>query len=208
MSYLLAQMLAHCRARRLANAVSQPAAVPTAGNGTAITQAQRWTKNFLNLDITRRDVSLPSTIRAERVAKEAEDQACDLCTVRNELRRYKEEPPPPQADDVPLDLVRYWNVSFLVHAASALGVVLNQKRKDSEKFHPLIFKVALDVLPVQASAVSCEQIFSQRNETCVLQQGLRPGGMYEVLQVLKHLYDEEQLDFTSHWIADEDDYSI
>ena len=128
MFYLLAQMLAYCRARRLANAVSQPAAsrmgVPSAGNGAVITQAQRWA-NFFNLSTARRIVSLPSatrfssstptpstssTTKAEKAAREAEDQARDLCTVRNELRRYKEEPPPP--DDVPLDLVRYWNVSF------------------------------------------------------------------------------------------------
>ena len=32
--------------------------------------------------------------------------------------------------------------------------------------------------------------------------------MLEVLQVLKHFYKEERLDFTSHWIANEEDYSI
>jgi hypothetical protein len=32
--------------------------------------------------------------------------------------------------------------------------------------------------------------------------------MLEVLQVLKHHYKEERLDFISHWIANEDDYSI
>jgi hypothetical protein len=51
-----------------------------------------------------------STTEAEKAAQEAEEQVRDLCTVQNDLRRYKEESPPP--DDVPLDLVRYWNVSF------------------------------------------------------------------------------------------------
>ena len=32
--------------------------------------------------------------------------------------------------------------------------------------------------------------------------------MLEVLQVLKHLYKQEHLDFTSHWMATEEDYSI
>jgi hypothetical protein len=32
--------------------------------------------------------------------------------------------------------------------------------------------------------------------------------MLEVLQVLKHLYKQDQLDFTSDWIANEEDYSI
>jgi hypothetical protein len=32
--------------------------------------------------------------------------------------------------------------------------------------------------------------------------------MLEVLQVLKHLYKGERMDFASHWIATEEDYSI
>jgi hypothetical protein len=40
-----------------------------------------------------------------------------------------------------------------------------------------------------------------------MQRSLLSTGMLEVLQVLKHLYKEERLDFTS-WIANEDDYSI
>jgi hypothetical protein len=163
-----AQMLAHCRARRLANVASQPAAsrtdVPIARNGApaAVVAQARGFANFTKLSVVRRVVSSPSTTKSssntpapstpttpslgsgtltpilsnlitlpsstvslssvteeEKAAQEAEDQARDLCTVRNELRRYKEEPPP---DDVPLDLVRYWTVSF-VHAA--LNIVLN-----------------------------------------------------------------------------------
>ena len=74
--------------------------------------------------------------------------------------------------------------------------------------HPLIFKVALDILPVQASAVPCERVFSSSKEMCVLRRSLLSAGMLEILQVLKHLYKEEHVDFTSHWIANEDDYSI
>ena len=150
-------MLAHCRARRLANTVSRPAAqkgVPIAGNGAAIAQARGFA-NFTSLSAVRRTVSLPSTTRTfantpapstpttpslkpgtltpipslsnltnfpspivssmptseEKAAQEAKDQARDLQTVRNDLRRYRDEPSPP--DDIPLDLVRYWNVSFL-----------------------------------------------------------------------------------------------
>jgi len=72
----------------------------------------------------------------------------------------------------------------------------------------LVFKVALDVLPVQASAVPCERVFSSSKETCVLRRSLLSAGMLEVLQVLKHLYKGERLDFTLYWIAKEDDYSI
>jgi hAT family C-terminal dimerisation region len=139
----------------------------------------------------------------EKAAQEAEDQACDLHTVWNDLHRYKEKPPPP--DNVPFDLVRYWNVSFCV---CYLGCCAELKWKDSETIHPLVLKVALDVLPVQASAVPCERVFSSSKETCVLRRSLLSAGMLEVLQVLKHHYKEERLDFISHWIANEDDYLI
>ncbi len=68
--------------------------------------------------------------------------------------------------------------------------------------------MALDILPVQASAVPCERAFSSSKETCVLRRSLLSSGMLEVLQVLKHLYKGERLDFASHWIASEEDYSI
>jgi hypothetical protein len=71
-----------------------------------------------------------------------------------------------------------------------------------------MFSVALDILPVQASAVPCERAFSSSKETCVLRRSLLSTGMLEVIKVLKHLYKGERLDFTSHWIANEEDYSI
>lgn len=61
---------------------------------------------------------------------------------------------------------------------------------------------------MQASAVPCERIFSSSKETCALRHSLLSASLLEVLQVLKHLYKQDRLDFTSDWIASEDDYSI
>ena len=80
--------------------------------------------------------------------------------------------------------------------------------QESEKRYPLLFKVALDVLPVQASAVPCERIFSSSKETCTTRRSLLSASLLEILQVLKQLYREKRLDFASHWIANEEDYSI
>ena len=71
-----------------------------------------------------------------------------------------------------------------------------------------MFSVALDILPVQASAVPCERTFSSSKETCILRRSLLSTGTLKVLQVLKHLYKEECIDFMSHWIAKEEDYLI
>ena len=74
--------------------------------------------------------------------------------------------------------------------------------------HPLLFPVALDILPVQASAVPCERMFSSSKETCGLRRSLLSASTLEVLQVLKQLYDDEQLNFSSRLLAKEDDYAI
>src|ERR1700690_4132950 len=68
--------------------------------------------------------------------------------------------------------------------------------------------VALDIVLVQASAGPWVHIFSSSKETCALCRSLLSAATLEVLQVLKHLYKQDRLDFTSHWVANEDDYSI
>jgi hypothetical protein len=71
-----------------------------------------------------------------------------------------------------------------------------------------MFKVALDILPVQVSSVSCEWIFSSSKETCAMRRNLLSSALLEVLQVLKHIYKQGRLDFTSELVATEEDYSI
>src|SRR5260370_2434621 len=51
-------------------------------------------------------------------------------------------------------------------------------------------------------------MFSSSKETCALRQSLLLASTLEVLQVLKQLYDDEQLNFSSHLLAKEDDYAI
>ena len=74
--------------------------------------------------------------------------------------------------------------------------------------HLLLLPVALDILPVQASAAPCERIFSSSKETCTLRRSLRFASTLEVLQVLKQLYKEENLQFVSHLLTKEDDSAI
>lgn len=61
---------------------------------------------------------------------------------------------------------------------------------------------------VQAFSIPCECAFLLSKETCILQRSLLSTGMLKVLQVLKQLYKEEHFNFTSHWIANVEDYSI
>ena len=66
----------------------------------------------------------------------------------------------------------------------------------------------MDVLPAQATAVPCERVFSSSKETCTLRHSQLDPGMIEMLQVLKHFYQRNQLNFTMGLIAKEEDYAI
>ena len=68
----------------------------------------------------------------------------------------------------------------------------------------------MDVLPVQASSVPSEQVFSSSKETCTDRRAsnLSPT-VLEALQILKFSYKQDQLNFTgSHLVAEEVDYTI
>jgi hypothetical protein len=80
--------------------------------------------------------------------------------------------------------------------------------QDSEEGLPLLFKVALDILPVQASAVPCERIFSSSKETCSVRRNRLSSEMMEMLQVLKFTFKQDRLDFSEGWLAKEEDYTI
>lgn len=51
-------------------------------------------------------------------------------------------------------------------------------------------------------------MFSLSKETCTLHRNILSLALLEVLQVLKHIFKEGRLDFTSHLIITEEDYSI
>ena len=64
----------------------------------------------------------------------------------------------------------------------------------------------MDILPAQATAVSCE--FSSSKETCMLRHSQLNPTTIETLQVLKYLYQWERLSFTAGVLATEEDYTI
>lgn len=66
-----------------------------------------------------------------------------------------------------------------------------------------MFKVACDVLPVQASAVPCERVFSSSKETCALRRNNISNEALERLQILKYLFKLERLTSSEGWVATE-----
>jgi hypothetical protein len=66
------------------------------------------------------------------------------------------------------------------------------------KVYPTLAKIALDVLPVQASSVPCKQLFSAGKEIAVDRRAQLGAELFEQLQVLKCYWkksvDEADLD--------------
>ena len=73
-----------------------------------------------------------------------------------------------------------------------------------EHVYPTLFRLAIDVLPAQATAVPCERVFSSSKETCTQHHSQLGPTTMEMLQILKHLYQQERLDFTTGILAVED----
>lgn len=73
--------------------------------------------------------------------------------------------------------------------------------------YPTLYRVALDVLPVQASAVPCERVFSSSKETFTARRtGLSDSNM-EMLQIMKYMIKQERdgLNFSSGRLVSEED---
>lgn len=71
----------------------------------------------------------------------------------------------------------------------------------NEKQLDLLFAVAMDILPGQASAVSCEHVFSACKEADTLRRRRSSPQLTEYLQFLKHSFLRElgrRLDFLIH----------
>src|SRR6267154_1998571 len=73
------------------------------------------------------------------------------------------------------------------------------------KTYPTLFAIAMDYLPVQASTVSCEQVFSSSAETDTKKWNRISETLMEALQMLKYGLKKERLNFTQHFTTSQHD---
>jgi hypothetical protein len=64
---------------------------------------------------------------------------------------------------------------------------------------PTLFRIALDYLPIQASSVPCERVFSSAKETDTLKRNRIHPVLMEALQTLKFSLKKERFNFTGGW---------
>ena len=65
----------------------------------------------------------------------------------------------------------------------------------------------MDYLPIQASAVPCERVFSSSAETDTKKHNRIKPVLMEALQMLKFSLKKQRLDFTGGWITSENEMS-
>jgi hypothetical protein len=59
----------------------------------------------------------------------------------------------------------------------------------------------MDYLPIQASAVPCERVFSSSSETNTKKRNRLGADIMEALQILKYHLKKERLNFVEHWVT-------
>jgi hypothetical protein len=70
-------------------------------------------------------------------------------------------------------------------------------RKENQIRYPTLFALSLDILPIQASAVPCERVFSSAKATMASRRSRIKPELMEALQLLKFsIRDGRPLDFT------------
>lgn len=70
--------------------------------------------------------------------------------------------------------------------------------QENQLRYPRIFLLALDILPIQGSAVPCERVFSSSAETDTVRRNRTAHELMEALQMLKFVLRQGRgLDFTA-----------
>ena len=77
--------------------------------------------------------------------------------------------------------------------------------QSKEDRYPTLFRLAMDVLPIQASSVPCERVFSSSKETTTARRNKLSPELMEALQMLKFsVRNGRGLNFTEGLSRDEE----
>ena len=150
------------------------------------------TYNPVSSQSANTELSTEEAETAERWSMELDELAVD-----DELRRYEAAGilAGNELDD--FDILQYWQVSRSFDNHSKIYHYLIWHNKANKHTLPLLYPVVLDVLPVQASSVPCESVFSSGKETTTARRSKLDPLLMEILQMLKYIFRGERLNFTS-----------
>ncbi|KAJ3551660.1 hypothetical protein NM688_g4577 [Phlebia brevispora] len=166
----------------------------TKAQGSGLRRIADLERSFEELEAAAADstaeTAAPRQQTATAIDEEAQERDAvrhDELIVRAELAAYTTAGllDSGSEDTDSLDLLEYW--------------------RSNEKTYPILFRIAMDVLPVQASAVACERIFSSSKETDTLRRRRLTPVMMEVLQMLKQSYLRQALHIPRDWLTTEEE---
>ena len=78
--------------------------------------------------------------------------------------------------------ISFWQVCGIFNLIDTCLLCL-QENQDT---FPTLFKLAMDILPIQASSVPCERVFSSSKETITARRNSLGPSLVEALQLLKY----------------------
>ena len=76
--------------------------------------------------------------------------------------------------------------------------------KENEKRWPTLYKLAMDLLPIQATLVPCERVFSASKEISTERRNCLKPNTIEAIQLLKFLAKHQTLNFTAGLSKDDE----
>jgi hypothetical protein len=74
-----------------------------------------------------------------------------------------------------------------------MGMIAHTILKVERENYKLLYRVALDVMPIQATSVPCERAFSSSKETSTARRNRLSPELMEWLQMLKYAFRNERL---------------
>lgn len=92
------------------------------------------------------------------------------------------------------DLVEWWQVSYLFISTSSLAI---NSLKDHEQLYPTLARIALDVLPSQASSVACERVFSGSKQIATDCRSRLGPIVFEELVIMKSAWGPDLCDMAA-----------
>jgi len=99
-----------------------------------------------------------------------------------------------------VDILKFWEVGGSINGGAQTADRILQMNRST---FPTLFAMAMDYLPIQATAVPCEQIFSSSAETDTKRRSRISALLMEALQILKFRFKKERLSFMKGWMTKE-----
>lgn len=120
-------------------------------------------------------------------------------SVKAEFRKYALA----ETSSAETDILRFWEVRFHGPMGHGAATHLIHEQANRTEF-PTLFAIAMDYLPIQATSVPCERVFSSAKETDTAKRNRTSPVLMEALQLLKFSLRGERLSFTNGWLTSEE----